>query len=256
MKYHILNGDELIKKIDTLIQGEYIVMRECLIDGHVDAETKEEFWERRAAYIEQAYEVSKNEYLLNNYTEIEKINGIPENASVYLWFERDLFCQVNMWFIVSNLKEILTKKNLYTFLVLPNDLTWKGFGHMSSEDLLSTYHNKIALKKNDIDLFADAWQAFQQHDLEKLTQLSALAGKRYPYLPEVVQAHIDRFSENGHPNRPTKVIREIIHDLQSTDFDQVFREFSQREGIYGFGDLQFKKIYDQEVSDDLSKNNS
>ncbi|WPP51073.1 DUF1835 domain-containing protein [Catalinimonas niigatensis] len=249
MKYHILNGDELFKKIGTQIQGEFIVMRECLIDGHVDAETIEEFWEKRAAYIEQTYQVSKDEYLLNSYTEIEKIKSIPENASVYLWFERDLFCQVNLWFTVSFLKKILAQKNLYPFLVLPNHIAWTGFGSMSSDDLLNAYHHKITLKKKDINLFADAWRAFQQHDLEELTQLSTLAKKRYPYFPEIIQAHIDRFPENGDPNRPRKVIRKIITDLQTTDFEQVFKEFSKREGIYGFGDTQLRRIYDQEMTD-------
>ena len=31
---------------------------------------------------------------------------------------------------------------------------------------------------------------------------------------------------------------------QSTDFGTVFRIFNQQESIYGFGDLQVKRIFD------------
>ena len=32
--------------------------------------------------------------------EFRKIISIPKDETVYLWFEDDLFCQINMWFAV------------------------------------------------------------------------------------------------------------------------------------------------------------
>lgn len=246
MKYHILNGDALLKQLpQTFIRGRYIVMRECLVDGNVQADTLEDFWKIRAQFIEQAYGGSQDEYFSNCVSEILKIQDIPENSSVYLWFERDLFCQVNLWFILFLIKNILSEKNLYPFLVLPHHHEWTGFGNMTSADLEVAYDQKIKLTDKETAVFANLWRAYQQHDTEQLVQLPLLLKKSFPYLPEVVQAHLDRYPENSLLSRPYQMITDIIHDMQTTEFNAIFEEYCRRDGIYGFGDLQVKRIYDQ-----------
>ena len=63
-------------------------------------------------------------------------------------------------------------------------------------------------------------------------------------MQEVVKAHIERFPKDGSKGRPEKVIEDIIKNV-STDFHKVFKEFCNRESIYGFGDTQVKVIYDK-----------
>lgn len=249
MKYHILNGDALLEKLtDASIQGNYIVMRECLVDGEFYPLPLNEFWDTRAQFLEKNYGVKPDEYFTTCVAEFERIQSIPENASIYLWFERDLFCQVNLWFTLSYLKSVLVEKNLYPFLVLPHHHVWTGFGSMSVNELVIAYGQKTMLRRKDIQFFADVWQAFRQHDLENLMQLALLTKNRFPYLTDVVQAHADRFPIDGYSDRPSKVVQEIFTDLQTTEFLPVFKEFSKREGIYGFGDLQFKRIYEQAIT--------
>ena len=38
---------------------------------------------------------------------------------------------------------------------------------------------------------------------------------------------------------------DVYNELETDEFGAVFREFSRRESIYGFGDLQVKKLLDQ-----------
>ncbi|MBK6947686.1 MAG: hypothetical protein IPH16_06065 [Haliscomenobacter sp.] len=57
-----------------------------------------------------------------------------------------------------------------------------------------------------------------------------------PYLQEVVEAEIDR-KTNGH-------IEKVVQQLQTegiTGFANLFAAFSEREGIYGLGDTQFRR---------------
>lgn len=246
MKYHILNGDALAEQLSqTSLQGEFIVARECLLEGNVQADSWQDFWEMRAEYIADSYEHGAHDYKDITQAEFEKIKQIPENASVYLWFERDLFCQVNLWFTVNYIEECLGAKHFYLFLVLPNHPEWTGFGALDKDELMQTFEQKYQLKRDDVCFFQDLWKAYQQQDFDTLKQRSVLMNKRYPYLDEVVDAHLARFSENGQLNRPEQSIKNIIQELETEDFGAVFREFSKREGIYGFGDLQFKKMYDK-----------
>jgi hypothetical protein len=36
-----------------------------------------------------------------------------------------------------------------------------------------------------------------------------------------------------------------MEDLETDEFGPVFKEFNKRESIYGFGDLQVKRIFDE-----------
>ncbi|MDF9797436.1 hypothetical protein OKW21_002699 [Catalinimonas alkaloidigena] len=246
MKYHILNGDALKMQFEkTALEGEAYIIRECLIEGDVSSNSLHKLWKLRAEYLKKTYNVSLQEYAEKTKSEFEAISKITENASVYLWFERDLFCQLNLWFTVYFISEKLGYENHYLFLVLPNHYEWTGFGKMRTDELMHTFEQKIQLRKDDIRLFKDLWIAYAQNDHAELKQLSLLMKDRYPYLPEVVQAHLDRFPEEAKRSRPETATLQIIQELQTNDFGRVFRAFSEREGIYGFGDLQFRQIYER-----------
>ena len=90
------------------------------------------------------------------------------------------------------------------------------------------------------------WKAFKPGDLESLKALSKTKSNCFEYLEEVCQAHIDRFPPGNTPGRPDKVMREILKS-QPMNFQEAFHEFSLREGIYGFSDLQVRGIYERSL---------
>jgi hypothetical protein len=51
--------------------------------------------------------------------------------------------------------------------------------------------------------------------------------------------------------RPMNSLIGIIKDLHTTEFRPVFKEFCTREGIYGFGDLQVKRLFDEIITNRL-----
>jgi hypothetical protein len=67
-------------------------------------------------------------------------------------------------------------------------------------------------------------------------------------LAEVCQAQLDRISADPNERRPEKVILELLAK-GITDFDTLFSEFSKREGVYGFGDLQVRGLLESLPSD-------
>ena len=94
-------------------------------------------------------------------------------------------------------------------------------------------------------------KSFKQHsncyktnDLEELTRLARNESPAFPYLQEVAKAHVERFPRDGIKGRPERVLEEITNNI-STDFQEVFKEFWNRESIYGFGDTQVKELYDK-----------
>ena len=112
-EYHILNGDCLAEQLrQTEIKPNYIICRECLIEGEVNSADLGHFWRLRSKFISETYKISTEEYVKTSLSEFEKINTMEEGAEVCLWFENDLFCQINMWFIIS-LLSLQPKLNIY-----------------------------------------------------------------------------------------------------------------------------------------------
>ena len=171
-----------------------------------------------------------------------------DSSEFNLWFEYDLFCQVNMWFTISIINSLPIKKKVFavytSYLDKTNKQFWNGFGPANSDELKICYANKIPLSEADINLGKDLWKAYKNGYLEELTNLSKNQSLAFPYLQEVVKAHVDRFPKDGTKGRPEKVIEDITKNI-STDVHTVFKEFWSRESIYGFGDTQLKSLYDK-----------
>ncbi len=240
--YHILNGDCLKEQFPKEINGELIVARECLVEGDVSGTSLDEFWKNRANYLSKKYPENKSNYFLKTVPEFKKIISIPNDSEINLWFEEDLFCQVNLWFCAFLIKA--KTANCQISLVRPFTIDWRGFGALSTDELIQAYNIKKPLNKAAIELLSNCWEAFKKHDLKLLKKLSFRDLENFPMLPEVVQAHADRFSQNGQLGRPERALLKIIEEYNTRQFGDIFRIFSKKEGIYGFGDVQVKNIFD------------
>ncbi len=251
MTHHLLNGDCLADQLkETNLNGDYIICREALIDGPIQSDNQESFWSARAAYIQETYHDNAENYFSRVVSEFSKIRSIPPDADVCLWFEHDLFCQVNMWFVMSLLYKDGIKRNISRAFPVVRDANdvWKGFGIADAAMLEQAFAQRVILTDDDLRLGNDLWKAYCAHDFNALKELAASESKAFKFLPEVCKAHIERFPEEENQlNRPERVLVELI--VQSNgDFAEVFAAFSQREGIYGFGDLQVRAMYDKLIS--------
>ena len=249
MVYNILNGDSLAYSFpDSNICGEIIVVREAVIDGPLSGDSLDDFWRSRAGHLG----ISETEYRSSVVREFEKILNAPDDAEFNLWFEYDLFCQVNMWFVISLIHSLPIKKDVFAVCTLYLDKSskqfWNGFGQANSDGLNVCYVNRIKLGEADINLGKELRDAYKNHNLTALTHLSTRDSSAFPHLQEVVKAHVDRFPKDGSKGRPEKVIENIIHST-SADFNEVLKEFWSRESIYGFGDTQVRSLYDKVMRD-------
>ncbi len=244
MQSHILNGDALKTQLPLdKIDGHLIICRECLIDGNITGDSLMEFWDNRAQFIEQTYGTKAGKYNDLVLPQFQKILELTPNDEVNLWFGDDLFCLMNLCFIVYLLDTIGCRDQV--FLVKAQTENWLEFGGMSSDELVTAYKNKQPLIESDFQLLLQTWKAFQQNDLGLLSTLATTATTSFPHFQEVIQAHIDRFPTDDKLGRPQQKLLAIKAQLQTDKFKQIFQQFSEEEGIYGFGDSQVKAMFDE-----------
>jgi len=243
MDINILNGDALTERMEAAGFDQLIVCREVLIDGPVDAANIDELWKIRAAYIAKSIGEAQEKYYEYVVTELDKLKGIQPGSNINLWFGDDLFCQTNLWFLVNYLDQLGLAGSLYRVfpIIKPGEYRWGEFGNLDPGDLGESYDARVAFTKKDIELAKKLWKAYSTHDLATLQSLSVTQTDVFHDLDIVVQAHIDRFAKPGELGRPEKALKDIL-DSGVTNFNNIFPAFYNREGIYGFGDIQVKSI--------------
>ncbi|MEO9483211.1 MAG: DUF1835 domain-containing protein [Ekhidna sp.] len=234
---HILNGDSLKEQFPTVqIHGEMLVARECLIEGPSNAKSLDAFLQIRSDFIKKSYGGS----YAGTAEEIRKINSLTD-AEVNLWFEEDLFCQANLWFVCS----LLYLKRVNVFLVMPKDSLRYGFGGLNEQQLIEAFQNKKALTPVNVNQFALLWFAYQKNHIERLLKLGVQMHSDFPFVMRAIEAHFDRLPKGDKPGLPEQLILDIMEEKSTNDFGTIFREFIERAPIYGFGDLQIKRIFDE-----------
>ena len=155
VKVHIVNGDFLQ---DCLQAENALIVREMFVEGPIKADSINELFQARATYLEKTYAIPTEEYHIKSVTEFEKIQRIPNGAEVYLWFDYDLFCFVNLLFI---LQLLIKNKTLKLFLIRPlrrkKFSIWQGFGDHTKSDLMLAYSQRTPLKSRDLTDLLHLW---------------------------------------------------------------------------------------------------
>lgn len=155
MKVHILNGDCLQS---TLQAENAFIMREILIEGPLKAATLEAFYRQRALYLEKTYAISTAEYSKKTVSEFEKMQQIPDHSEVNLWFDYDLFCFVNLLFVIQLIHQ---NKTLQLFLVRPlrepRFRIWRGFDGHRQADLQQAFSQRKRIRSRDLLFLNSLW---------------------------------------------------------------------------------------------------
>lgn len=243
---HVLNGESTARIFaKSSIKGDIVVWREMLCEGllHKDVGS-DEFWLKRYAYFENEVGISKLEYFDKTIKEIIKLEDVSAYNEVVLWFEYDLFCQVNLLALcVYLLKDF--RKDINYYLVCPGKVDGKdqlqSLSDFSPEEYKILYQNKTKLTKNNL-MFAEAcWNVYVKNNAEQLKQFNFNKTPKFQYLPQAINQHLKRFpGENGLNQIEIKILKTISSKaLSENEIVKNLLIWQQGHTIYGFGDLQY-----------------
>jgi hypothetical protein len=235
---HVVPGDAyLVTFRETHIDGDIAIFREALVDGPLDGETLTDLWKTRDRFHSASANAGDQPYTQYVVMEIEKFAVAKAGDEVNLWFEYELFCSVNYWFCMHLLKD--SQAAIFRVAPAVRDVStrWLGFGSLSADAMSECFEHRIRLNDDDVKLGSDLWLAFKTRDKDRLIELGSTASPAFPYLIDVAEA-ADEIE-----TKPKKILEEIIAE-GSSEFADIFPEFSKRGGVYGFGDSQVKHILD------------
>lgn len=248
---HILNGDGTAHPFrQTDLPGETLVWWEMLSEGWVPAtDDLAGFWRQRGDFLAEHYGLDRKEQQDWVEDTANKLIDFRQFDEITLWFEFDLFCQINLlyllnWFAGQDLGGLrLTLVSPGSHLNLPN---FKGLGELSPVQLAALWPGRLTLTKQDLKIGQRAWRAYVSPLSETLPGL--LLNEDFGqlvHLRKALQAHLRRFPvpENGLGAIEQFWLNEIR--TGATDSVAVMQRFWNENPGYGLGDSQLLRTLNE-----------
>ena len=195
----------------------------------------------RAQHLSEAYGVDLQECERGLLDQEKKLSSFEEHEEVVLWFEHDLFCQTNLFYLLNWFAQEDTgsiKLSLICIGAFPGKENFRGLGELNAEQMASLFPGRQQVTAAQLRLAELAWQAYRSPhpgEIEKVVQ----ADSTLAFLGPALRAHLRRFpsTKNGLGSIENKGL-ELIHGGSKTFMD-LFPRFGDAEPIYGLGDAQF-----------------
>ena len=245
---HLLNGDSTLHQFkQSNISGDTFVWREILCEGPTLAAIGSvEYWNVRAGFLKK-FSVDNFEKYFDQLREEMENMDISSYGEVVLWFEYDLFCQINLLGAISWLRS-KARENAPTISLVclgthPDYDRLVGLGEIDAQEYTQLLKNRQILSALDLSFAEQVWQLYcsKAHD-ELLDFIKTGSSTVFTYLKPAIEAHYQRFPNQL--NGLTEIEQTILQFLaeEAKTANAVVGRLLRRQSYYGFGDVQYFKV--------------
>ena len=248
--FHVLNGDSTADSFSqTDLPGEILVWREMLCEGWVpNTPDFEEFWQQRGDFLARHYGFDRDEYENRAVSECRRLHEFRRYDEITLWFEFDLFCQINLLYLLRFFSEKdlgETRLTLVSPGSHPAHPNFKGMGELTPDQLAVLWPERIPLTPHDLRVGHRAWQAYTAASLEALQRFLAEGDfGQLRFLENALHAHLSRFpAESTGLGRVERFWLEALPETGEKVPTMV--RFWNENPQFGFGDVQLLRTLDE-----------
>ena len=239
---HVLNGDSTLTMMNKQkMGGDKIVWREVLCEGKtMPLVGSKAFWEERTDFFEAFFEVAPNQFHKWTIEEFEKLYAFEDYDEVVLWFEYDLFCQINMIALLSWFAQQDRGNTQISLVCLGEHIHYDGLvslGEIDSKHYPELLKNRKILRQKDLDEALSVWNCYCSNKPNQLLELPI--NGTFPYLKKALKEHLKRFPslKNGLNIIENNILSLAIQGVNNPH--KVVGQLLEKYTHYGFGDLQY-----------------
>ena len=204
--------------------------------------SSEEWIETRAKHLTEAYGLDLEECRNNALKQEATQRRFREHEEVVLWFEHDLFCQINLiylldWFSKQSLAK--TRLSLICIDEFPGVEDFRGLGQLTGAQLASLFDKRQRVTDSELTVARQAWAAYRSSDPRDILRFLDGDTSSMPFLRDALRLHLARFPSvfNGLGRIENRALKLISRG--AIEFKSLFPEFEQADPVYGLGDSQF-----------------
>ena len=226
---HVTNGTS-VSLADTGLGGEILVWVDVLHEGPVPAGiTDDELRKVRSIFLDSEWpreHSAANELARRDRT-------LAESDEVVLWFEHDLYDQLQLIQILDRLRH---KPNRPSLICIERYL-----GRLSGDELAALWPSRHTVADAELSLASEAWRAFRYPDPMDVQALLDRDTSALPFLAGALRRHLQQFPavENGLARTERQILM-VLADRPHT-FRTLFSAEQQFEERIFMGDASLKR---------------
>jgi hypothetical protein len=199
---HVTNGDSAAGTIRRSgVEGEVLPWRDVLHDGPVPARvTDAELREVRARFLADRGWAAYGEALADVEARDARLaRALSEGEPVVLWFEHDLYDQLQLLQLLDRLAEGGAGGGVEMICVgeFPGVERFLGLGQLTPEQMGSLWERREPVGDGQLDLGRRAWAAFRSPDPTGLEGLLREDTAALPFLAAALRRHLEEYPAVG-----------------------------------------------------------
>lgn len=228
---HLLNGDATLSVFPPALPGDRVVWRDIMVEGPAVGEGA-----ARAAWLAPRLGITRDDYERRWRDGQAVLARTAVEDEVILWFEQDLFCAVNLWFVASTLPATTP-----VWLVFPPVTdTWRGLGTLAPQDLADLFEHRRPFDANARAEAGALWRAYAASEPTALARLVPTLD----FARDAVRLHLGRFpsTARGIDEIETTTLATLAHGARA--FTELFRAVTHAPAHrrHGMGDVQYAAV--------------
>lgn len=239
---HVANGHHTTDLIDASgVPGRTMVWCDPLNDGPVPGNvTDSELVRARAAFLAGSpEEIDAVAADLQGWR--DAVDGQQHYDELVLWFEHDLFDQLNVIQLLSHLatRQQARPVTMVSIDAFPGHENFRGLGELQAADLPPLFERRQPVTAEQLALAERAWTAYRSADPRAIESLLATDTSALPYLAAALQRHLEEFpSDTNGLSRSEQRLMQLALE-KPADIHATFPRMHEGERWYFITDLSF-----------------
>lgn len=239
---HVANGHCTTRLIEAAgLPGRTSIWADALHDGPVPNVSDDLLVRVRAEFIADGLNLSADDVE----ADLKRWRAIIDNDDAYdelvLWFEHDLFDQLNLIQLLTRIgrdRRIRRRATLVSIDRYPGHEDFKGLGELSPSDIAALFQTRQPVSLQQFSLAAAAWDAFRS-SRARLEGLLREDTSALPFLAAALRRHLDETAPA--PSGLTLSERRLIDQLARgpLDIHAAFNAMHEGETAYYITDSSF-----------------
>jgi len=239
---HVANGHSTTALIELSgVPGRTTIWADPLNDGPVPGNiTDDELLRVRAGFLagspDQVDEVA---------ADLAQWRAAIDDQDTYdelvLWFEHDLFDQLNLIQLLSHLR-MRNRSKPATIVQIdsyPGHPHFKGIGELTAADVETLFHTRRPITPDQLTLAVSAWSAYRSADPRTIEQLLQGDTSALPFLAAALSRFLEEFpSDADGLSRSERRLMELALD-RPVDIHEALARMHDGETAYYITDLSF-----------------
>jgi hypothetical protein len=242
---HVTNGDSTTATMERVgLAGDLLPWRDVLHEGPVPDLPADELRRVRAEYLATCGPGGAAELEAGLCERDDRLRAAIETLEpVVLWFEHDLYDQLQLIQILAGLPDLPTRVELICIGSFPGRPGFAGLGELEPDELASLWPLRTSVTPEHVHLARAAWAVVRGDDPLALARAAATRDERLPYLAPALRRLLEELpgTRDGLGRTERQLLEAVAHGAR-TRVDAFLASMAAEEAPFMGDTIAFDRL--------------